>query len=128
MKIAFDIDDTLFKLVKDEDQNRLAGVGAQCACGEPLKQVPDDMLVAFVHQLLLDPENQVFLWSAGGRAHCEGFIARFAPAWRGIVGILDKEQNQDIDICFDDQDVSLAKVNLRVKREHANHWEKEELS
>lgn len=122
LRIAFDIDDTLFKLVEDTEP-RHPGLGANCPCGVNLKQIPDGQMIALAHQLVLDPDNEVFLWSAGGVDHCQKFIDRFAPAWNSLVKILQKGEGQNIDICFDDQDVNLATTNLRIRREHSNHWQ-----
>lgn len=122
MRIAFDIDDTLFKLVLDEERT-IPGVGARCICGVALKQEPDEYLVQLAHQLITNPDNQVYLWSAGGVDHVNKFIDRYCPAWKLLVNVIVKAKGQGMDICFDDQNVDLAEINLRVKREHADHWE-----
>lgn len=122
MRIAFDIDDTLYKLVKDESPSPIAGVGAICACGMHIKQVKDEGLMSIAHALILNGDD-VFLWSAGGVKYVENWIKRWAPAWEGLVKIIPKEKGHDIDICFDDQEVDLAKTVLRIKREHAGHWD-----
>lgn len=124
MRIAFDVDDTLWKLEEDTDP-RLEGVGATCACGMPLRQVPDKVLMELVHTLATGGDN-VFIWSAGGVEYVKDWIRRFAPAWESLVEVIPKEKGHDIDISIDDQLVDLAKVNLRVTREHADHWQHEE--
>lgn len=120
MRIATDIDDVLWKLVEDQD-SRVEGIGAKCACGMNVKQEVDHLMVDFVHSLILDG-NDVFVWSAGGVDYAKNWVKRFAPAWESLVEVIPKEKGHDIDVCFDDQDVDLATINLRVKREHADHW------
>lgn len=122
-RISFDIDDTLWKLVKDENPNRISGVGAMCACGMRVKQEVDQNMVDLVHSLILD--HEVFLWSAGGVEYAKNWIKRFAPAWESLVQVIPKEKGHNIDICFDDQEVDLAPILLRIKREHADHWHEE---
>lgn len=121
MKVAFDIDDTLYKIVKDED-HRIKGVGAMCACGLHVKQELDHDMSQIVESLL-ESGHEVILWSAGGVEYVNDFIRRFRPAWQYKVTVLPKESGHNIDVCFDDQEVDLAKTVLRIKREHADHWQ-----
>jgi hypothetical protein len=123
-RIAFDLDDTLWMLVEDKEP-RIEGVGAMCACGTPVKQEVDPLMMAFVQDLFWG-DNEVFLWSAGGVEYVNNWIDRFAPAWKLLVQVISKEKGHNIDICFDDQDVDLATVNFRIKREHSDHWHEEE--
>lgn len=123
-RIAIDIDDTLWMLIEDTDP-RIEGVGAMCACGIPVKQEVDHMMMAFVQDLFWG-DNEVFLWSAGGVEYVKDWIKRFAPAWELLVQVIPKEKGHDIDISIDDQDVDLATINFRIKREHADHWQHEE--
>lgn len=119
MKIAFDIDDTLWKIVKD-DSPRPDGVGATCACGLHVKQVADDDMIA-IAEAFLRAGHEVFVWSAGGIPYATSWLSRFVPHWAGKVGVISKEKEWDMDVCFDDQEVDLARVNVRVRREHADH-------
>ena len=123
MRIAIDVDDTLWKLVEDTDP-RVEGVGAVCSCGMKVKQEVDTNMVALVHSLVVD--HEVFLWSAGGVDYVKNWIKRFAPAWEYLVQVIPKEAGHSIDLCIDDQEVTLATTLLRVKRPHADHWEEEE--
>lgn len=123
-RYAIDIDDTLWAVV-DDPSSRLTGIGAICACGMPVKQEPDKLLMGLVHTLIINGDN-VFLWSAGGVDYVKDWIRRFAPAWGGLVEVIPKEKGHDIDISIDDQVVDLAKINLRVNRPHANHWQHED--
>jgi|ERR1035437_1152292 hypothetical protein len=120
MRIAIDLDDTLWKLVEDTDR-KPGDLGAMCACGMPMKQIVDQTLVDLVHSLI--PDHEVFLWSAGGIEYVKDWIKRFTPAWEGLVGVIPKEKGQNIDLCVDDQEVDLATVLLRVKRVHSDHWQ-----
>lgn len=121
MRIAFDIDDTLYKLVRDDSPRPFPGVGANCICGTHLRQEVDETMMALAHTLALDPANDVFFWSAGGVEYAHSFIRRFCPAMASLVSVIEKKANQQIDICFDDQPVDLATINLRLTREHADH-------
>lgn len=120
-RYAFDIDDTLWSIIEDTDP-RPTSIGATCACGTPVKQEPDKLLMELVHTLITNGDN-VFLWSAGGVEYVKDWIRRFAPAWAGLVEVIPKERGHDIDISIDDQAVDLAKINLRVNRPHADHWQ-----
>lgn len=75
MRIAFDIDDTLYKLVEDTEP-RINGVGAMCACGTPLRQEVDSSMIDFVQSLV--GTNEIVFWSAGGIEHVQNFIHEFA--------------------------------------------------
>lgn len=124
MRIAFDLDDTLWKIVEDT-QPRLHGVGAMCACGVPVRQEVDQELSSLVHSLIV-ADHKVIIWSAGGVEYVKNWIRTFSPGWEASVEILPKEAGHDIDITIDDQEITLGKVNLRVKREHADHWQQED--
>lgn len=119
-RISFDIDDTLWKLVEDKDP-RPAGVGAMCACGVPVKQELDEDMCQLVEDLF-EAGNEVNLWSAGGVEYAKNWVKRFKPQWEGLIGVLPKAGGHNVDICFDDQEVDLATILLRIKREHADHW------
>lgn len=122
MRIAFDIDDTLFKLVEDT-KPRFPGVGANCPCGTMLTQEVDGMMLNLAHQLALNPENEVFFWSAGGIDHVNNFIRRFCPELAPHITVIQKGEGQNMDVSFDDQPVKLATLNLRIAREHSDHWQ-----
>lgn len=123
MRIAADIDDTLWRLVEDKDP-RVKGVGAMCACGMPVKQEVDQAMMDMIHTFILNGD-EVFLWSAGGVEYAKSWIRRFAPAWESLVTVIPKEKGHNIDICIDDQEVDLANILLRIKRPHADHWHEE---
>lgn len=119
-RVAFDIDDTLWKLVEDT-KPRVPGLGPNCACGTHLKQELDPEMVAILRMHVRNGDD-VFVWSAGGLEYARSFVERFLPDDVGIT-VIEKRKGQGIDVCYDDQNVDLATINLLVKREHADHWE-----
>lgn len=120
MRIAFDIDDTLFKLVEDKEPRLFDGVGVWCSCGTPLKQELDkDMFTLFM--LLLETGNEMFIWSAGGMDYATKFASKYFLPYLDRITVLQKGEGHGIDMCFDDQPVKLARINMRVAREHSDH-------
>ncbi len=107
-KIAFDIDDTLYKVVY-EIRN---GIHI------PIGQIPDyeiiNLLISF-HNL----GNDVFIWSAGGLDYTLQIGAKLGL--QGYCTPIPKDKvyadGLGIDITFDDQEVTLGKVNIRILRE-----------
>jgi len=97
MKVAFDIDDTLLV------PSVVYGHGAD---------TPNYGNIA-VYKWFQAQGNEMILWSGSG--------TDWAQAWGEKFGLMPfvvrvKEKSDDIDICFDDCVVDLAKVNVRVKR------------
>lgn len=97
MKIAFDIDDTILV------PSVAAGFGMDTPNYETIS-----ILRWFQAQ-----GYEIILWSGSGMD--------WAKTWGEKFGLMPftvrvKEASEDIDICFDDCEVSLAKVNVRVKR------------
>ena len=97
MKIAFDIDDTLIvpRVVTGFDY-----------------EVPNYATLKILHWFQ-DQGHTIILWSGSG--------IDWAETWAHKLGIYPctvriKEKSPDIDIAFDDCDVDLAKVNVKVKR------------
>ncbi|MFA5395714.1 MAG: hypothetical protein WC346_06815 [Methanogenium sp.] len=97
MKIAFDIDDTL--LIPsvasgfDRDTPNYDTIG--------------------VYKWFQSQGNVMVLWSGSG--------IDWAKTWGEKLGLQPfsvrvKEKSEDIDIAFDDCDVDLAKINIKVKR------------
>lgn len=109
LKVAFDIDDTLWKI--DVKHNR---------------QVPD---YALINVLLWFVNNgdQVFVWSAGGMDYAQTIVDKLGLT--DYVTVIPKngeyldqlrgpiKAREKMDIAFDDVDTSLAKVDVKVKRE-----------
>ena len=102
-KIVFDVDDTLAKIIKQEDS---------------YTQVPDYNLMQVV-RWFINNGDEVYIWSAGG--------IDYAATWARKLGIYDqvkvipkvelKETHPHMDIAFDDSESNLAKTTIRVRRE-----------
>ncbi len=104
MKIAFDIDDTLWKCTYPFDKRK----------GRPyLKQVPDYDLIQVIRWFYQNGD-EIFFWSAGGIDYCETIIANLGLSEYGTV--VDKGSFTP-DIAFDDQETKLGKIDIRVKRD-----------
>jgi hypothetical protein len=106
MKIAFDIDHTLWKIVKGADGKH--------------HQVPDYDLIQ-VLRWFHSNGDEVFIWSAGGVDYAQTIanklgldtLAKIIP--KGIYG--EPGSGLKVDLCFDDEDVKLASVNIKISRE-----------
>lgn len=126
IRIAIDLDDTLWKAVIDEECGGPYGVGSQCACGVWLKQVVDEDLALLIEEMIPLVQMklaEIFIWSAGGEKYVEEWMTRFRPHWKRNIKVIAKEGGQKIDVTIDDQAITLGKLNLMVIREHADHWQ-----
>ena len=97
MKIAFDVDDTLI----------IPAVATSLPA-----DTPNYELIA-VYRWFQKQGHHLIIWSGGG--------VDYATRWAEKLGLQPneirvKEKSEDIDICFDDCVVDLAKVNIQVKR------------
>lgn len=97
MKIAFDVDDTL--------------IIPPCATSLDI-DTPNYETIA-VYKWFQAQGHTMIIWSGSG--------LDWAKRWAEKLGlnpcdIRRKQKSEDIDIAFDDCDVDLAKVNIRVKR------------
>ena len=97
MRIAFDIDDTLLV------PSVVSGFG---------NDTPNYENIAILRWFQANGHS-IVLWSGSGMI--------WAKTWGEKFGlqpftVIQKGRRMDIDICFDDCDVDLAKVNVRVKR------------
>ena len=123
MKIAFDVDDTLIVpaiALADEPHPYIGMYGA----------VPNYEVIK-IYKWFQDQGNFMIIWSGGG--------VDYARTWAEKLGLKPDEirekkadivcknggvcndtecteHDYDVDICFDDCDVDLAKVNVKVKR------------
>ena len=103
-RIAFDIDDTLWKIDK-----------------EARRQVPDYDLIA-VLRWFYNNGDSVFVWSAGGTDYAQTIVNNLGLD--KMVKVIPKissggqlkKRYEEIDIAFDDCETLLAKVDIRVKR------------
>lgn len=97
MRIAFDIDDTLLV------PNVASGYG---------RDTPNYQVIA-IYKWFQAQDNEMVLWSGSGQD--------WANTWGDKLGlapyiVLPKEKGMNVDIAFDDCDVLLGTVNVRVKR------------
>lgn len=97
MRIAFDIDDTLLV------PSVATGFG---------NDTPNYDTVA-IYKWFQAQGHEMFLWSGSG--------VDWATTWGEKLGlqpftVIRKEKQEKMDIAFDDCDVDLAKVNVKVKR------------
>ena len=96
MKIAFDIDDTL--------------IIPSVVTGD--RDVPNYDTIA-IYKWFQSQGNEMILWSGSGMdwANTWGEKLGLQPFW-----VYMKQKDLSVDIAFDDCDVDLAKVNVKVKR------------
>ena len=97
MRIAFDIDDTL--------------IIPSVATGLD-RDTPNYDTIA-MYRWFQSQGHEMILWSGSGMD--------WAKTWGEKLGLVPfevrmKQKSDDVDIAFDDCDVDLAKVNIRVKR------------
>lgn len=97
MRIAFDIDDTILV------PSVVLGFG---------NDTPNYEVIA-MYKWFQAQGNEMILWSGSG--------VDWAKTWGEKFGLQPftvrmKEKSEDIDIAFDDCDVELAKVNVKVRR------------
>lgn len=60
---------------------------------------------------LLSKGNDVIVWSGGGVSYAEMWVRRLGL--EGLVRVIEKG-SEEVDIAFDDEDVTLGKVNVKV--------------
>lgn len=97
MKIAFDVDDTLLT--------------PSVASGLDRDTPNYDVIAIF--RWFKSQGHYMIIWSGSG--------AEYARAWAEKFGLIAdeypvKQKRADIDIAFDDCEVDLARINIRVKR------------
>jgi len=103
MNIAFDCDDTLWKI----DMKR--GM-----------QVPDYDLIQVLRWFHQNGDN-VYVWSAGGMDYAKDIVRKLGLSdW--VHGVIPKPplygNDPKIDIAFDDSEITLGKSNVLVNRKH----------
>ena len=108
MKIAFDIDDTLWKVRIREVDGRQVG-----------DQVPDYDLIQVLKWFYNNGDN-IFVWSGGGVDYAQQIVDKLGLT--DMVQVIPKVALNDdsnpynIDIAFDDEETDLAKVDVHVRR------------
>lgn len=105
MKIAFDVDDTIYKI----DHNNPEG-----------GQIPDYDLIG-VLRWFYENGDDVYVWSAGGVDYAKQIVRKlglqkYVHSVIPKVKLGDDSNPYKIDIAFDDCETKLAKVDVLVKR------------
>jgi len=98
MRVAFDIDDTLWKVVGEFPRFR---------------QVPEYDLIAVLRWFHQNGDT-VFVWSAGGMEYAQNIVNNLGLT--DMVKVVQKSSELRPDLTFDDQAVELGRVNIRVSR------------
>lgn len=93
MRIAFDVDNTL--ITKD------------MVTGRDVPRYDVIELLLWFHR----QKHHVYVWSGGGFDYARDWAIKLGLPQ---VGILSKDDHHNIDISIDDEDVQLAKVNIKV--------------
>ncbi len=87
-RIAFDVDGTLIDLSTDQ---------------------PKVSVIRLLESFNQMEKCQVFVWSGGGTDYAKMWLNRL-----GVNAMVIEKGSIDMDVCFDDEEVALAKVNIRV--------------
>lgn len=99
MKIAFDVDGTLYDNYPYFDKK----IGEQ----------PRTAIVEFLKELHM-AGHYIIVWSGGGKEYASQRV-RDLKIEKFVHQTCSKLQNDGtVDVCFDDQDVTLAKVNIKI--------------
>ncbi len=125
--VAFDIDDTLWKVIDEgptTPEDRLKAYKGEDVIHKFHQSLDYDMI-----QLLRWYQkngDRVIVWSAGGVDYTTNFVNKFRLQEDGPIEVIEKRlyvpatvvgvKVYSVDICYDDQEVNLAKVNIRVRR------------
>ena len=97
MKIAWDVDDTL--------------IVPSVATSHFDTDTPNYENIA-IYKWFQSQGHTMIIWSGGGIDYAKHWADKL-----GLTGeIREKYKSKDIDISFDDCDVNLAKINIKVKR------------
>lgn len=114
MTVAFDIDDTLWKIVPDKCPNTDPGIPQLvCLCGKHWKQVPDYDLIQVLKWFHSNGDT-IYFWSAGGMDYCQVIVDKLGLNTYGTV--IEKGSIRP-DLAFDDAETGLATVDIKVNRE-----------
>jgi phosphoserine phosphatase len=104
MKIAFDIDDTLWKIRIREVDGRVVG-----------DQVPDFDLINVLRWFATNGDD-VYVWSAGGVLYAQQIVDKLGLTDLVIVIPKQHDPHYQIDLAFDDEPVTLGLANCRIRR------------
>ena len=97
--VAFDVDDTL--------------IFPSVATGQS-SDLPNQKTIAILRWFALQGHH-IIVWSGGGVPYANGWVDRLGIR-KHVDEVIMKQKNPQVDICFDDCDVDLATVNVKVKR------------
>lgn len=97
--IAFDVDDTL--------------IIPACATGFD-RDVPNYETIN-IYRWFQSQENHMIIWSGGGQDYAKMWAEKLGLEANEIIA-KTTDRKDEIDIAFDDSDIELAKVNVKVKR------------
>ena len=111
LNIAFDVDDTLI----------IPGIANSTG-----RDIPNYEVIS-TYRWFQKQGHFMIIWSGGGVGYAEMWAKKLGLSPDNII---EKRKNDTVDIAFDDCDVDLAKVNIKVKRLNNNidrsEWNKHE--
>lgn len=99
--VAFDVDDTL--------------IYPSVALGEGATDDQPNHKTIAVLRWFKKQGAHVIVWSGGGVKYAERWVERLGIS-ASVDEVIPKQKNPKVDIAFDDCDVDLATVNVKVKR------------
>jgi len=106
MKVAFDIDDTLWKIRIRKVDGHVVG-----------DQVPDFDLIQVLRWFATNGDD-VYVWSAGGTQYAQQIVDKLGLS--EFVTVIRKgavaARHHRIDLAFDDEPVTLGMANCRIRR------------
>ena len=115
--VAWDVDDTLL----------IPAVAIGDGTGG--KDMPNHKNIQVLRWFSLQGHH-VIVWSGGGVPYANMWVDRLGIR-KHVDEVIIKEKNPQVDICFDDCDVDLATVNIKVKRlnnsQSREEWNKHEI-
>ena len=115
LRVAWDIDDTLYKVRRPFDSDK-----------HTYPQIPDYDLIQVLRWFHAN-DHECFVWSAGGEDYAQTIVNKLGLTDMVTVipkvALNDPSNPHSIDIAFDDSETKLARVDVRVKREENDYGE-----
>lgn len=104
MKIAFDIDDTLWKIRIYKTNGTVVG-----------DQVPDFDLIQVLRWFVANGDD-VYVWSAGGVPYAQQIVDKLGLS--EFVTVVPKQEDPRFipDLTFDDEPIKIGMVNCKIRR------------
>lgn len=93
LKIAFDVDNTLIKYSLDRDTPKYD--------------------IIMIYNFLKAQGHYMIIWSGGGKDYARMWAEKLGLNPDEVRDKLGKKYD-DVDICFDDEEVNLGKINIKV--------------